>query len=207
MKSEFLPLLVLLAGPNGAGKSTFYDRHLAAYALPFINADLIAFKTFGNQDPETAIEAAKLAETMRTQFVAEGRSFIFETVLSDPHGAKVEFLSQARTLGFFVDAHFIGIANPALSQARVIHRVTQGGHDVPDDKIAARYPRVMENLRRLVPVANRLTIYENSETQRPHRPIACFENGILTELSAEIPAWLGFLDLPSLKTPHTKPLP
>lgn len=201
------PLLILLAGPNGAGKSTFHDLHLASHGIPFINADRIALETFGNQDPETSIPAARLAEAIREDMLAEGRSFIFETVLSDPHGAKVAFLSKARAAGYFVDCHFIGIASPSLSQARVIHRVSHGGHDVPDDKIAARYPRVMENLRRLVPVANRLTIYDNSETARPHRPVACFEDGILVSLSSEIPPWLAFLNLPTLSTPTTTALP
>ena len=201
------PLLILLAGPNGAGKSTFYDLHLARHGIPFINADRIALETFGNQDPETSIPAARLAEAIREDMLAEGRSFIFETVLSDPQGAKIAFLAKARAAGYFVDAHFIGIASPALSQARVIHRVANGGHDVPDDKIAARYPRVMENLRRLIPVANRLTIYDNSDTHRPHRPVACFEDGILVSLSTEIPAWLDFIDLPSLATSVTISLP
>ncbi len=201
------PLLILLAGPNGAGKSTFHDLHLASHGIPFINADRIAFETFGNQDPETSIPAARLAEALREEMLAEGSSFIFETVLSDPQGGKVAFLAKARVSGYFVDAHFIGIAGPALSQARVIHRVANGGHDVPDDKIAARYPRVMENLRRLIPVANRLTIYDNSETPRPHRPIACFEDGTLISLSTEIPSWLGFLDLPARSNPQTTVLP
>lgn len=201
------PLLILLAGPNGAGKSTFHDLHLANHGIPFINADRIALETFGNQDPQTSIPAARLAEAIRERMLTEGRSFIFETVLSDPQGAKIAFLAKARAAGYFVDAHFIGIASPALSQARVIHRVENGGHDVPDDKIASRYPRVMENLRRLVPVANRLTIYDNSETTRPHRPVACFTDGDLVCLSAEIPAWLGFLDLPALATSKTTALP
>ena len=201
------PLLILLAGPNGAGKSTFFDLHLARYGIPFINADRIALETFGNQEPETSIPSAQLAETLRREMLNEGRSFISETVLSDPKGAKVAFLAQARAAGFFVDCHFIGIASPALSLARVIHRVENGGHDVPDDKIAARFPRVMENLRRVIPVASRLTIYDNSETARPHRPIAVFEDGKLISLSSEIPNWLQFLDLPALATSSTTPLP
>ena len=36
------PLIVAIAGPNGAGKSTFYELHLAAAGLPFVNADVIA---------------------------------------------------------------------------------------------------------------------------------------------------------------------
>lgn len=201
------PLLVLLAGPNGAGKTTFYQLHLAAYRLPFINADQIALESFGNQAPETSIPAARVADELRRQKVAGGHSFIFETVLSDPMGDKIDFLRKARQSGFFVEAHFIGLASPALSQARVIHRVANGGHDVPDDKIFSRYQRTLDNLARLLPVADRLTIYDNSEIARPHRPVALFEEGRLAALSSDIPAWLAFLDLPARVTPATRSLP
>lgn len=197
------PLLVLLAGPNGAGKSSFHQWHLAQLGLPFVNADLIALEVFGNQEPPTAIKAAEIAGSLRQRLVEARRSFVFETVLSDPVGAKVQFCAQAREAGYFVDAHFIGLASAALSQARVIQRVATGGHDVPDEKITARLERVLVNLARLVPVASRLTIYDNSEVDRPHRPVAMFEEGVLIEHSPEIPPWLDLLDLPSRVTSQT----
>lgn len=197
MKNPDSPLLVLLAGPNGAGKSTFHDRFLSPYQLPFINADLISLEIFGNQDPKTALESANVAEQQRRAMVAAGHSFIFETVLSDPAGAKIAFLREAQSLGYHIEAHFIGLASPVLSQARVIERVAKGGHDVPDAKIMARYARTLENLVRLIPVADRLFIYDNSEVDRPYRMVAHFDSGELIELSAEISTWLAFLDLES----------
>lgn len=205
--SAAAPILVVLAGPNGAGKSTFYTRHLSSFGLPFVNADRIALETFGNQEPATSIPAARLAESIRAEMISARRSFIFESVFSDPFGAKVAFCSKARASGYFVDVHFIGLASASLSQARVIHRVGNGGHDVPDDKIAARYPRVLTNLSRLLPVADQLTIYDNSELSRAYRPIAYFQQGELMDLSPEIPAWLDFLDLPSRVTALTRHLP
>lgn len=200
------PLIVILAGPNGAGKTSFYQEHLAKYPYPYINADKIAVEEFGNNEPTTALKAAKRATEMREELVARKSSFIFETVLSDPVGDKVAFLQRAKNQGFVIEAHFVGLANPALSQARVIQRVSQGGHDVPDDKIFARYARTLANLKRLIPVANRLTIYDNSEVERAHRPIAFFEDGILSALSAEISNWLDEFDLLSRVTPNTKNL-
>lgn len=190
-------ILVVLAGPNGAGKSTFYERHLSGSKLPFLNADLIAKEQFGDEAALMAREAAKLADEARRQFVEERISFIFETVLSDPVGDKVAFFADARDRGYFIEAHFIGLASPALSQARVIHRVSRGGHDVPDAKLQDRFPRTLENLKRLIPVAHRLTIYDNSEVSRPHRPIAFFESEKLLTLAEDLPAWTASLDLPS----------
>lgn len=207
MKNPDAPLIVLLAGPNGAGKSTFYDRFLSSFQIPFINADLISLEVFGNQEPETAIASATLAEQRRRAMVGTGFSFIFETVLSDPAGAKIAFLQEAQSLGYHVEAHFIGLASPNLSQARVIQRVANGGHDVPDAKIMARYERTLENLARLIPVADRLIIYDNSEVERPYRMVAHFDSGELIELSAEVPTWLAFLELEAKEGATTVRIP
>ena len=59
------PVLLFLVGPNGAGKSTFYQQHLAAIKLPFINADLLAKTLIAAGAPEgdaTERLAADLAE-------------------------------------------------------------------------------------------------------------------------------------------------
>ncbi len=201
------PTLIVLAGPNGAGKSTFYDRHLRQTGLRFLNADLIAKEQFGDQSAKMAREAAKIADQARMDLVAERESFIFETVLSDPVGDKVAFFTQAQGEGYCLEVHFIGIATPTISLARVIHRVSLGGHNVPDDKLISRYPRTMENLARLVPVADRLTIYDNSEAARAHRPLAVFKKGRLLQISDELPPWIAFLDLPARCTPATSTLP
>jgi predicted ABC-type ATPase len=200
------PILVVLAGPNGAGKSTFYDRYLSTRGIPFVNADRIAMEQFGTNDPLRAPEAARIADELRRQLVAARRSFVFETVLSDPVGDKVAFFKTARDAGYFVEAHFIGLSSSALSVARVTHRVTLGGHDVPDEKLHSRFPRTLENLARLLDVANHLTIYDNSEPARPHRPVALLENGALTAVAGTLPDWLASQNLPARRTETTRPL-
>lgn len=200
------PLLVILAGPNGAGKSTFFERHLADLGLPFVNADRIALELFGTNDPTRAIEAARAAETLRAGLIERRQSLIFETVLSDPVGAKVAEFRATRDAGYFVEAHFIGIASAALSAARVGHRVSLGGHDVPADKLRDRYARTLENLSRLLDVANRVTIYDNSDAAFPHRPVALLEDGALLALADPLPGWLASLNLPARRTAATRPL-
>jgi hypothetical protein len=41
-----------------------------------------------------------------------------------------------------------------LSEARIIQRVSEGGHDVPHDKVRSRFPRTLENLRRAIPIVD-----------------------------------------------------
>jgi len=202
------PLLIVFCGPNGAGKSTLRRITLAETSIPFVNADDIALAEFGpDQATAHAYEAATIAEAVRLELYASRRSFSFETVLSDPHGAKIEFLQQAHDSGYCVIVHFIGLASAELSRARVIQRVFSGGHDVPDEKIAAPFPRVNKNLRRLLDVPDELFIYDNSSSETPFRLIAKLTQGGLDQVSAFIPAWALCLDLLSRQTPNTLLLP
>lgn len=57
--------------------------------IPFINADLIAAERFADPTMESAYEAAVIAEAARQRLFEARESFSFETVLSDPIGAKV----------------------------------------------------------------------------------------------------------------------
>ncbi len=136
---------MLLAGPNGAGKSTFYEAHLSATGLPFLNSDVVA-RELGVTD----YEASRALDEIRELYIERGISFISETVFSDPVGAKVAMLRRGMEAGFNVKLIYIGIESPALAQARVNHRVGNGGHPVPPDKILARYPRSLANLARAV---------------------------------------------------------
>jgi len=147
------PIAIALAGPNGAGKSTFYDGILANTGLYFVNADALALSVGTG-----AYEAADLADKLRRQLVEERASFIFETVFSDPVGDKLDFLKETEKAGYTVLIIFIGIAAPEISDLRVTIRASQGGHDVPRNKLVERYPRTMKNLKRaLVEIEMRVT--------------------------------------------------
>ena len=88
------PVIVALAGPNGAGKTTFFHAHLQPAGLRFVNADDLA-RELG----VGAYEAAGLADELRRALVRQRESFVFETILSDPVGDKVNFLSDAARAG------------------------------------------------------------------------------------------------------------
>lgn len=115
------PLLIVFCGLNGAGKSTFRRIVLEDIAIPFVNADEIALQEFGSTEAAArSYEAAQIAEAVRLELFAARRSFSFETVLSDPHGAKINFLRQAKASGYRVIVHFIGLESADHSKARVI---------------------------------------------------------------------------------------
>jgi predicted ABC-type ATPase len=182
------PIIVAVAGPNGAGKSTFHAVHLAPAALRFVNADDFA-REFGID----AMEGARLANTLRKTLVDQGESFVFETVFSDPVGDKVEFLRQAAAeKGYTVVLCYIGLASVEVSQERVAMRVLQGGHDVPDDKLTARFPRTQANLTRAIHSLPRVLVFDNSDLANPFRQVAEFRDGKPVGLRPPLPAWLAW---------------
>jgi len=182
------PIVVALAGPNGAGKSSYFKMHLSEAALNFVNADVLA-ETW-NLD---AYAASGLADDLRRKLVARRESFVFETVFSDPVGDKLEFLKSVEKAGYCVILIFIGIASPELSGDRVEMRVSQGGHDVPTEKVRERYPRIMRNLKRaLVEIAN-VWVYDHSDLDVGYRLVATREGGRAVELHGPTPEWLRTL--------------
>lgn len=178
------PQLVMLAGPNGAGKSTFYESHLASSPLPFLNADMVAART-GIE----SLEAARLLDALRERMVTERRSFITETVFSDPVGSKLGLLRRAIDAGYDVVVIYVGIER-SLATFRIDQRVAQGGHDVPRDRLASRFKRSLANLRSALPLAMTVKIYDNSSLEEPHRLLAIFQDGHRRFVSGgSLPSW------------------
>jgi len=179
------PVIVAVAGPNGAGKSTFIQLFLAESGLRVINADDIA-----RELQISVYEAAGLADAFRRYLVERRESFIFETVLSDPVGAKVDFLSEAATRGYNVVLCFIGIPGAETSEQRVAVRVSRGGHDVPREKLISRYPRTLANLKIAIQKLPYVLVYDNTDSSEPFREVAKFENGRAVHLSEPTPVWM-----------------
>jgi predicted ABC-type ATPase len=178
------PLLILLAGPNGAGKSTYYEAFLSDETLPFLNADILAAEAGVD-----SFEAARILDARRARMIEANQSFITETVFSDPHGTKLDMLRAAVEAGFDVKLIFIGLDSAELSARRVAQRVAHGGHDVPPEKIAARFQRTLDNLAAAIAVVPDVTLIDNTSAIDPFRLVARFRNGVLVENGERMPAW------------------
>ena len=179
------PVVVAIAGSNGAGKTTFYRSHLRAAGLRFVNADVLAREL--SLDPYVA---AKIADSLRRELIAQRESFVFETVFSDPVGHKVVFLKQAAAAGYAAILCFVGVASAEVSEERVAMRVTQGGHDVPSDKLIERFPRTLANLHRAVREVPHVFVFDNDDLRRPFRLVAVFEIGARVRVNKPVPKWL-----------------
>ncbi len=183
------PSLVLLAGPNGAGKSTLYQTRVAPhFAGPFINADVIQRDELKDSSMRASYEAAKIAETRRTGMLQTRQSFATETVFSHP--SKLDLIEQARARGYLVVVMHVGVDSPDLSVARVRGRTDEGGHDVPENKIRARYQRSQPLIRQAVLLADRGMVFDNSGLNVPPRQMLVFAQGRLMQSAPTLPRWI-----------------
>jgi predicted ABC-type ATPase len=193
------PVFVLIAGPNGAGKSTFRAKRLDKIGFPCVDPDEIAHELYGDH-PSTSAQSlrATLEATRRVrEALATGQSIALESVFSDAKGHKLGLLKEARDAGFRTVLIYIGVDDAQISIARVMGRVADGGHDVPDEIIEDRFPRCFENLKQGIALADLTILVDNSgcygqpdgELGLRHYTFGIIEAGVPIYLEAQIPAW------------------
>lgn len=163
-------LILAVVGPNGSGKSSALYSSKVNERIAFINPDDIARNEFSNVADEA--ERNKLAwsrcNELRSELIASNISFGFETVGSHP--SKVELLHQAKEKGYRVALLFVATESPDINIKRIKHRVTQGGHDVPDEKVRSRYERTLKLLPDYFSVSDTASIWDNSEEGTSDKP-------------------------------------
>ncbi len=179
------PLVIAVAGPNGAGKTLFYYSHLQDSGLRLVNANKLAKEL--QLDPYVAADAA---DALRRALVRRRESFVFETVFSDPAFDKIAFLKETAEDGYTVVLCFIGIDGPEMSEQRVAMRVSQGGHDVPEEKLQSRFPRTLANLKSALHELPHVLVFDNNDLGQPFRRVAVFERGRPLEATEQLPQWL-----------------
>lgn len=148
-----LPKIVVFAGPNGSGKSTITGN--TTICGTYINADLIQ-KDNGISVMESALEAERLRESN----LKSKSDFTFETVLSTDRN--LNLLRRARDLGYFIRGYYVLTCSADINVIRVASRKAIGGHDVPEEKIRARYDRCLSLLPQFVDICDICSIYDNS---------------------------------------------
>ncbi len=183
--------LWLLAGGNGVGKSTFYKTFLAPRGIIFVNADQIARRVAPPAAEQASYAAAQIAERIRTGLLRQEVSFCFETVFSHP--SKIDFVATAKAHGYEIILVFIHLQNAELNKARVAQRVSQGGHNVPDEKIETRIGRSLQHVRVALPLCDEVYVLDNSSYDNPYQRIARLSQGRLIDSADPLPDWASNL--------------
>lgn len=160
------PVLWIVAGPNGSGKSSFYNRtDIEGWggSVWIINPDLLT-QQIGEREglplDEANLAAVRRIEDWLYRSIEVYQTIGVETVLSSPkYRALVE---RGKARGFEIRIIYIVLKSAELQRERVRIRVSEGGHDVPPDKIAARRMRSFEQLAWFIGQADSCYIYDNS---------------------------------------------
>jgi predicted ABC-type ATPase len=184
------PLAIILAGHNGSGKSTMWRKSLSGQLqIPLLNADRMMLSILPEADSSGALVAwaqalrdtdlgwMQVAQSGVKAFAAHAMAakvpFAMETVFShwdvQEDGtvkSKIDLITDLQDAGYFVVLIFVGLANVDLSILRVMSRVADNGHDVPQDKLIARFPRTQCAIREAAKIADATIFTDNSRDEK-----------------------------------------
>ena len=160
------PKLWIVAGPNGSGKSTLYDTTLIedfGRSVWIINPDLLTQRIVEQEGLAQGDANREAVERIMTWLEASLRTHQtvgVETVMST--GKYRPLVEHAKAGGFEICLIYVMLRSPDLNIERVRLRVARGGHDVPHDKIVARFHRSLEQLPWFLDAADSAHIFDNS---------------------------------------------
>jgi len=110
-------------------------------------------------------------------------------IVAGPNGSGKTSVTSKILKGYFIRLFFIGTDHPRINAARIAHRVMMGVHDVPISKIVNRYSKSIINCNLLVPVVDRLYVYDNSVDDVFPQLLFRASDGKLTKQYAPINDW------------------
>jgi predicted ABC-type ATPase len=157
------PKLYIIAGCNGAGKTTasFTVLPQILECEEFVNADEIARGLSPFHPERMAVEAGRLMLRRIDTLLELHTSFAIETTLATR--SYQSLVRRAQSLGYQVVLLFFWLESPEMAKKRVAQRVSEGGHDIPDDVITRRYWLGLNNLFEIyIPIVNTWSLYDNN---------------------------------------------
>jgi predicted ABC-type ATPase len=130
----------------------------------FVNADLIAYGFSPFDSLSAQYEAGRFFLHEIYANIDKRVDFAFETTLAGR--SQIAMLKKLGLAGWQIILFFLWIPDAAFSRSRVRERVKSGGHDIPDDTISRRYPRVIHNLIKIyIPLCDKIVCYDNSGSE------------------------------------------
>lgn len=160
MSSENQAIMYVFAGNNGSGKSTF--RNLIAEKQGIqtnVDPDSIAKKYTKNKE----IRAGREAILLIKELIVGKKDFSMETTLSGR--LPIKQMHSARDNGFKVVIYYMGVEKIAINLNRIRQRVEQGGHNIPKEDVLRRESRSLNNLLKMIFVADEIYLIDNTYMQ------------------------------------------
>ncbi len=194
-----MPELYIITGSNGAGKSSIGPNYLPTHitdTCPVFDGDKLFIQKRNElwQSIKAPKEVKKLAfaftvETFENQVaeaLANYKNYVYEGHFTNDStwGTPRKFKEN----GYEVNLIFLGLANPEISQIRVIDRAREGGHWVDRRTIEDNF---YGNLEKLEVHLDAVTNIQIIDTTGKHIILAQFkEDNVVTAVPyIELPKW------------------
>ena len=169
MSASRRPSIHVLAGVNGAGKSSIGGATVRQQGGVYFNPDEAARALMKANPalPQADANGAAWRQGVRLlkRAIEERLDFAFETTLGGH--TITDLLTQAAERGIELHIWYVGLSSPELHINRVQARVSQGGHDIPENDIHRRYEHSRLNIIALLPHLTTLHVYDNSADADP----------------------------------------
>jgi predicted ABC-type ATPase len=185
-----LPNIYIIAGCNGAGKTTASFTVLPEMldCNEFVNADEIA-KGLSPFQPETvSFHAGRIMLERITELIDLEVDFAFETTLTTISYKNT--IELARLKGYKITLLFFWLNDVKLAIERVATRVSEGGHNIPEEVIIRRYFKGLANLTNIfIDICDYWIVIDNSTN--PYKfiaegalnlPVTIYENEIWSKI-------------------------
>ena len=181
---------VIIAGVNGAGKSTLYQTDENLKTLPRVNVDEIVREIGDWKNVDDMFTAGKMALKKILEYFEKGISFNQETTLCGKTIIKNIF--KAKSLGYLIELHYVGVNSVEIAKERVKYRVQQGGHGISESDIEKRYEETFKQLNSILKECNLIAFYDNTQS---FRRFAICKNGELVRISKNVPEWFSKVNI------------
>ena len=141
-----VPNIYVIAGCNGAGKTTASFTILPEMldCKEFVNADEIAKGLSPFQPESVSFHAGRIMIERIDELLNSGVDFGFETTLTTL--SYLNTIKLAKQKGYTINLLYFWLNDVNLAIERVKTRVSEGGHNIPEETIRRRYSRGIYNL-------------------------------------------------------------
>ena len=181
-----MPTLTNIAGPNGSGKSTLTATEEFEGRANLVDPDAIARRINQFAPAQVAAAAGREAIALWREYLASKTSFAVETTLAGK--GTLALMREAKAQGFRIYLLYVALSSPELQVDRVGLRVSQGGHDVPDEDVRRRYERSLAHAPEALLMADEAIVFDNSGYAR--KKLLAVRNGRVTWRAVRLPDWV-----------------
>lgn len=160
------PILWIIAGPNGCGKTSLYGRtDIEGWggSVWIVNPDLLTARLIEveHKSLNNANSAAldRIMEWLQASLDVH-QTIGVETVLSSDKYRPL--VLRAKELGFEIRLVYVVLRDVELQLERIRLRVSEGGHDVPSEKVISRRQRSFAQFTWFLQHADQCFVFDNS---------------------------------------------